>query len=239
MKTRLRGAGRWLAAGCAVMVAGGLTGAGQAPPQFGVQTDREVIAAMTAEEKVGLVVGTGMRMPGLPPEMQGPAVGATQSGVPGAAGIDARHPAARDSRDGRRRRTGGACASPPCATAARRARTTATAFPIATLLASTWDVGVLERVGQAMGNEVRRSTASTSSSGPPSNTHRNPLGGPELRVLLRGSPRVGPDGRRRGEGRAVAGRGHVGQTLRRQRPRVEPQHDRRPGSRSARCARST
>ena len=66
MKTRLRAAGRWLAAGWAVIVVGGLTGTGQAPPQFGVQTDGEVIAAMTAEEKVGLVVGTGMRMPGLP-----------------------------------------------------------------------------------------------------------------------------------------------------------------------------
>ncbi|HSP89519.1 MAG TPA: DUF1593 domain-containing protein, partial [Vicinamibacterales bacterium] len=43
MKTRLRAASRWLAAGCAVIVVAGLTGAGQAPPQFGVQTDREVI----------------------------------------------------------------------------------------------------------------------------------------------------------------------------------------------------
>ena len=160
MKTRLRAAGAWLAAGCAVMVVGGLTGAGQAPPQFGVQTDREVDRGDDREEKVGLVVGIGMRMPGLPAEMQGPAVGATQtrrarrgrhrrspshgSGFPsivladGPAGAPHRSP----SRDGDPSRT-----------------YYCTAFPIATLLASTWDVGVPSsasagRWGTRSGNTV-------------------------------------------------------------------------------------
>ena len=55
-------------------------------PQLGKSPTREVVAAMTREEKVGLVIGVGMRRPGLPAERQGPAVGATQAGVPGAAG---------------------------------------------------------------------------------------------------------------------------------------------------------
>jgi hypothetical protein len=41
---------------------------------------------MTVEEKVNLVMGTGMNSPGLPPNMQGPAVGETNNRVPGAAG---------------------------------------------------------------------------------------------------------------------------------------------------------
>jgi beta-glucosidase len=56
------------------------------PPQLGKSPTRDVVAAMTREEKVRLVTGTGMRRPGLPPERQGPAVGETKAGVPGAAG---------------------------------------------------------------------------------------------------------------------------------------------------------
>jgi len=46
---------------------------------------------------------------------------------------------------------------------------------------------------------------------------------PQLRILLRGSAAVGQTGRGDDEGRPVAGRGDLGQALRRQRPRVEPQ----------------
>ncbi len=57
-----------------------------APPQLGKQSVQDVVAAMTKEEKVNLVVGLGMTMEGLPPDMQGPAVGQTNTSVPGAAG---------------------------------------------------------------------------------------------------------------------------------------------------------
>ena len=55
-------------------------------PQLGKSPTRDVVAAMTREEKVNLVIGTGMQRPGLPPDRQGPAVGEVKAGVPGAAG---------------------------------------------------------------------------------------------------------------------------------------------------------
>src|SRR4030095_9155365 len=62
-----------------------------ADPQLGKSPDKDVIAAMTKEEKGARGAGTVMRMPRQPPAQQppaqqGPAVGETQRGVPGAAG---------------------------------------------------------------------------------------------------------------------------------------------------------
>ena len=55
---------------------------GQELPKLGKSPTKDVIAALTVEEKVNLVLGTGMQFPGLPPEMQGPVVGATASSSP-------------------------------------------------------------------------------------------------------------------------------------------------------------
>jgi beta-glucosidase len=146
------------------------------PPQLGKSPVKDVIAAMTNEEKVNLVVGAGMNMPGinLGPDRQAPAVGETIKGVPGAAGttipisrlgipaiVLADGPAGlriQPKRDGDSR-------TYYC-----------TAFPIETLLASTWDVDLLQQVGQAMGNEVFEYGADVLL-GPAQNMHRNPLGG--------------------------------------------------------------
>lgn len=146
-------------------------------PQLGKNSVKEIIAAMTVEEKVNLVIGTGMNIPGipLPPNMQGPVVGETMTSVPGAAGTT--FPISRlgipafvvaDGPAGLRiqpYRNGDSTASYYC-----------TAFPIATLLASTWDVDLVEKVGQSMGNEVKEYGVDVIL-GPALNIHRNPLGG--------------------------------------------------------------
>jgi beta-glucosidase len=144
-------------------------------PQLGKNTVKEVIAAMTKDEKATIVVGAGMSMGGGNAAAgQGPAVGDTNRGVPGAAGTTQAIPRlgipAVVLADG----PAGLRISP------KRPGTDATfyctAFPIATLLASSWDVDLVQRVGQAMGNEVFEYGADVLLA-PALNTHRNPLGG--------------------------------------------------------------
>ena len=147
------------------------------PPQLGKNSIKEVVAAMTKEEKVGLVVGTGMDAPGLPlPDvMKGPKVGPIPNAVPGAAGTTLPIPRLgipatilADGPAGLRiqpKRAGDDKTTYYC-----------TAFPIETLLASSWDIELLEQVGKAMGNETLEYGADVLL-GPALNTHRNPLGG--------------------------------------------------------------
>jgi beta-glucosidase len=144
-------------------------------PQFGQSPTEDVIAAMTREEKVGLVMGTGMHMPFLPEEMQGPAVGETSESVPGAAGNTFAIP--------RLGIPAAVLADGPAGLRIEPERESdpsrtfyCTAFPIATLLASSWDVDLLERVGRAMGNEALEYGVDVLLA-PALNIHRNPLGG--------------------------------------------------------------
>ena len=69
-----------------LVVASGTPVDGADTPQFGKSPTRAVIAAMTREERSGSSMGTGMQLPFLPPEMQGPAVGQVTERVAGAAG---------------------------------------------------------------------------------------------------------------------------------------------------------
>jgi beta-glucosidase len=167
-----------LAAGLLTVVTTMSLGASPAdPPQFGKSPIKDVIAAMTPEEKVAVVVGAGMSMPGLNlgADRQGPAVGVTIKGVPGAAGTTIPVPrlgipaiVLADGPAGVRiqpKRQGDDTRTYYC-----------TAFPIETLLASSWDVDLLERVGHAMGAEAREYGVDVLL-GPALNTHRNPLGG--------------------------------------------------------------
>lgn len=148
-------------------------------PQLGKSPTKDVVAAMTREEKVRLVMGTGMRMPpgmpAMPPEMQGPAVGHTQEGVPGAAGQTFAIPrlgipaiVLADGPAGLRIqpvRGGDSSKTYYC-----------TAFPIESQLASSWDTALVERVGQAIGDELVAYGVDVLLA-PALNTHRNPLGG--------------------------------------------------------------
>lgn len=136
------------------------------------------IASMTPEQKAWFVTGTGMR--GFGPQQEdttsagAPVVGQTQSLVPGAAGTTYEFKdlgiTAMVLADG----PAGLRISP-----IREGATETfycTAFPVATLLASTWDTELVHRVGQAMGSEVLEYGADVLL-GPGMNIHRNPLCG--------------------------------------------------------------
>jgi len=157
-------------------------------PKLGKDPVKKVIAAMTLEEKASLVVGTGMRMPGGPPPAAnanpavkppantptGPVIGETQTLVAGAAGTSYSLPRLGITpmvlTDG----PAGVRISP---TRENDKNTYyCTAFPVGTLLASTWDVDLVNKVGKAMGNEVLEYGADVLL-GPGMNIHRNPLCG--------------------------------------------------------------
>lgn len=130
----------------------------------------EIIAAMTPEEKINLVVGIGMA--GFSGDEA--VVGDSKGKVPGAAGttypilrlgvpsvVLADGPAGlriNPTRDGETQ-------TYYC-----------THFPIGTLLASTWDTALVKDVGSAIGNEVLEYGADVLLA-PALNIHRNPLCG--------------------------------------------------------------
>jgi len=140
-------------------------------PQLGKSPIPEVIAAMTTEEKINMVVGAGMYVPGMqtgsnaePNEAQKRVTGAAGvvNGVPrlgipslvvcdGPAGIHAFN-------EGKSRKY------------------YATAWPIASLLASSWDTTLVKKVGQNYAQEAKDYGIDIIL-GPGMNIHRNPLGG--------------------------------------------------------------
>jgi beta-glucosidase len=135
---------------------------------------KEIVSKMTLEEKVNLVVGMGMNIPGLTQTSGGTGVGQTMDKVPGAAGTTFSIPhlglpttVVADGPAGLRiepKRKGD------------NNTYYATAWPVATLLASTWDTKLIEKVGKAFGNEVKEYGVDVIL-GPGMNIHRNPLGG--------------------------------------------------------------
>ncbi len=156
------------------------------PPQLGKSAVKDVINAMTLEEKAYFVTGTGSNIgtPGgkAPEERAGgaPSVGQTDKLVPGAAGttyeIARLGIPAMVLADG----PAGLRISP------KRPNDSATyyctAFPVSTLVASTWDPDLAYKVGQAMGNEVLEYGADVLL-GPAMNIHRNPLCGRNFEYL--------------------------------------------------------
>ncbi|MEI6947112.1 glycoside hydrolase family 3 C-terminal domain-containing protein [Paraflavisolibacter sp. H34] len=163
-------AGPLLAAALPALAQGGTSVA----PQLGKNPVKEVVAAMTLEEKTQLVVGATELKKTSSPE-GGTTIGFTEQRVPGAAGIMAAIPRlgipALVVSDG----PAGVRINPT--RKGDRSRTYyATAFPVGTLLASTWDPALVEEVGRAFGNEVREYGIDILLA-PGMNIHRNPLNG--------------------------------------------------------------
>jgi len=159
-------------------------------PQLGKASIKKVIAAMTLEEKAKLLVGAGRGF-GPPPATTGkkdsvnkvpaqvppagPMIGRTESKVPGAAGntyaikrLGIPSIVVSDGPAGLR--------ISPIRKGDSSKTYYATAFPVGTLLASSWDVDLVKRVGMAFGYEVHEYGVDILL-GPGMNIHRNPLGG--------------------------------------------------------------
>src|SRR5665213_94784 len=160
--------------------------------QLGKSSLKEVINAMTLQDKAKLVVGMGFRMPGMPPPKKNEKPQSTDIGgfklppsdpdaynipekVPGAAGRT--HQILRlgipsitvsDGPAGIR--------IDPIRNNDSSKTYYATAFPVGTLLASSWDPALVHRVGVAFGTEIHEYGADVIL-GPGVNIHRNPLGG--------------------------------------------------------------
>lgn len=143
----------------------------QTAPKLNPNNIDEVIAAMTPDEKVRLLIGMGME--GFS-DNQGAVVGETKDLVPGAAGTTFPVP--------RLGIPSIVLADGPAGIRINPTRPNdhqtyyATHFPIGTLLASTWDPVLVEEVGEAIGNEVLEYGADVLLA-PALNIHRNPLNG--------------------------------------------------------------
>ena len=140
-------------------------------PQLGHDPIREIVQRMTLEEKVKVVVGKGFSVPGLSMKandttpdrlaaISGHTIPVPRFGIPsigmadGPAGIHRFMMTAQDSAE----------------------HLFSTAWPVGTLLASSWDTALVRKVGVAFGEEIR-SYGIDFILGPGANIHRNPLGG--------------------------------------------------------------
>lgn len=143
----------------------------QTLPQLGKNPVPEVVKAMTLEEKVNLVVGGGMYVPGMPMPGSGAPPTEAQKRVTGAAGTTYAIP-----------RLGipgiVVCDGPAGVHAFNGGKSRlyyATAWPIGSLLASSWDTALVRKVGAVYGNEAKEYGIDIIL-GPGMNIHRNPLG---------------------------------------------------------------
>lgn len=147
----------------------GQNGKPEKVPHLSASTIKQVLNAMTLEEKAMLVIGTGMRMEGTEP-----VIGEIDGRVPGAAGSTAGifHLGIPQT----------ILADGPAGVRIAPVRSGSnktyygSSFPVATLLASTWDVNMVKEVGVVLGNEMREYGVDIALA-PGLNIQRNPLNG--------------------------------------------------------------
>jgi beta-glucosidase len=145
-----------------------------AQPLTNHEKAKKLAAQMTLDEKAHFVVGMGMKIPGMNLG-GGPAVGITEDKVPGAAGTSFAIPRLQLPTTVYSDGPAGLRISPFRGPDSSKTYY-ATAFPVGTLLASTWDTALVNAVGKSMGNEVKEYGVDFLL-GPGVNIQRNPLGG--------------------------------------------------------------
>lgn len=155
----------------AMLVTGPLCFSQEKLPQLGKVPISEIIKHLSLQQKVDLVVGKGFSFPGLKmvahdttankiTGISGYTVAIPGLGIPslgmadGPSGIHRFYMSPKDSADG----------------------LFATAWPVGTLLASSWDTSLVRKVGVAFGKEIK-SYGIDFILGPGVNIQRNPLGG--------------------------------------------------------------
>ena len=137
-------------------------------PQLGKASVDQVLKAMTLEEKVHFVIGTGDG------NLSAAVVGATKDIVPGAAGTT--YPIPRLGIPSIVLADGPAGLRIDPTREGDENTYYCTHFPIGTLLASTWNQQLVENVGESMGEEVHEYGADVYLA-PALNIHRHPLNG--------------------------------------------------------------
>jgi beta-glucosidase len=147
-------------------------------PQLGKSPLNEVVQALTIEEKVSLVVGMGLFIPGMPEGVL-PPMDPADAGVPekvqGAGGRT--HAVPRLGIPSITLSDGPAGVRIDPIRGKDSSHTYyATAFPTGTLLASTWDVDLVQNMGVAFGDEAKEFGIDLMLT-PAMNIHRNSLGG--------------------------------------------------------------
>ncbi len=146
----------------------------KALPQLGKNAVKEVIGALTLDEKIKICVGMGFHIDGMPAGMlppTDPEDDKTPMKVPGTSGRS--HAIDRLGIPSLAMSDGPAGVNFLTSTDATRV---ATAIPNATLIASTWDVELQQKVGTVLGAEAKEYGLDIILA-PALNIHRNPLGG--------------------------------------------------------------
>jgi beta-glucosidase len=139
-------------------------------PQLGHAQVSDIVKQMTLEEKASVIAGTGMRFQG-----HGTVIGEADGRVPGAAG--------NTMSINRFGIPGTVLSDGPAGVRIDPIRKGdssktyyATAWPVGTLLASSWDTSLVKKVGVAFGNEIKEYGVDVILA-PGMNIQRNPLNG--------------------------------------------------------------